>query len=118
MNPTDTENHLLYRNRNPRDLGAWYLNHLNSMTSENLVEKAEIATELAARDKDLFDFRFLLARVYNPTGLYLNDGEIQDNSMIPYIDFRRDTVETIKEKIERRQDIQNDCDYREAALQK
>lgn len=39
------------------------------------------------------------ARAYAGSDLYTDDGELQDNRMQPFIDFRRDSAETIRQKI-------------------
>jgi hypothetical protein len=39
------------------------------------------------------------ARAYAGSDLYTDDGELQDSRMQPFIDFRRDSAETIRQKI-------------------
>lgn len=47
--------------------------------------------------------RALLALIYSgPSNLYTDDGEVQDNTALPTIDFKRDTVEAIAFKIQQR----------------
>lgn len=59
-----------------------------------------------ALEKDAADERALremLAIVYcGPPHLYADDGELQDNRAAPRIDFKRDTVRTIAEKMAQR----------------
>jgi hypothetical protein len=48
-------------------------------------------------------FRRLLALSYSGAGnLYHDDGELQDSSSVPLIDFRRDSAEEIEDKIQQR----------------
>ena len=50
------------------------------------------------------DLRRLLAIYTGGPYLYLDDGELQSNSVRPFIDFKRDTPELIKQKLfERRE---------------
>jgi hypothetical protein len=47
--------------------------------------------------------RELLAiRVSGMAGLYADDGELQDNSVFPAIDFKRDTAQEIRRKLRER----------------
>jgi hypothetical protein len=46
--------------------------------------------------------RGLLANVYTGHLLYSDDGELQDNSVLPCIDFKRDSAELIMSKMEDR----------------
>jgi len=46
--------------------------------------------------------RRLLAFCYCGSQLYADDGELQDNRMRPWIDFKRDTPEEIERKMEER----------------
>lgn len=43
--------------------------------------------------------QLLAIRVAGLTGLYTDDGELQDNSQSPAIDFKRDRVEVIRQKL-------------------
>ena len=52
-----------YAERNPRDLEPYFSLHMLAMTEENLVEKADIAIELAFRDKTNEKLRLALASV-------------------------------------------------------
>jgi hypothetical protein len=55
--------------------------------------------EIEALDKENKIFRRLLAMSYSGPSLYHDDGELQDNSAAPFIDFRNDSAEEIEEKI-------------------
>jgi hypothetical protein len=46
--------------------------------------------------------RLLLALAYAGPGFYHDDGELQDNTSQPAIDFKRDSIMDIKSKIEQR----------------
>jgi len=46
--------------------------------------------------------RILLALLYSGSDLYRDDGELQDNRIRPFIDFKRDTVEEIKKAMQDR----------------
>lgn len=52
-----------YTERDPRDLEPYFSLHMLAMTAENLVEKADIAMELAFRDKTNEKLRRALADV-------------------------------------------------------
>jgi hypothetical protein len=52
-------------------------------------------------DSDADRLRVLLAGVYCPL-LYADDGELQDNRVAPFIDFKRDSVDEIAEKMKQR----------------
>lgn len=57
---------------------------------------------VAAPRNDELELRRMLAFSYAGASLYVNDGELQDNSRLPVIDFKRDSVEEIQEKMRRR----------------
>ena len=59
---------------------------------------AEISQLQAERDR----LGSMLAIAYSGVGLYTDDGELQDGSKHPTIDFKRDSVEEIQRKIEER----------------
>ena len=46
--------------------------------------------------------RVLVAGLYSGSNLYSDDGELQDNSKHPHIDFKRDSVGEIKRKMRER----------------
>jgi hypothetical protein len=48
------------------------------------------------------ELRKMLAFANTGAKLYGDDGELQDNSIFPFIDYKRDSVELIKQKIYRR----------------
>jgi len=75
--------------------------------------EAIYATERAAREQteaernaavaDGSILRELLALAYSGfDNLYTDDGELVDNSTHPYIDYGRDSAETLREKIQER----------------
>ena len=47
-------------------------------------------------------FREFVAMLYAGSDLYHDDGELQDNSKHPHIDFKRDSVDEIKRKMRER----------------
>jgi len=51
---------------------------------------------------DELKLRILLAISYSGINLYSDDGELQDNLMLPHIDFKRDSVNEIESKIHQR----------------
>ena len=51
----------MYPERDSRELGTYYTDHLLAMTAEGLHHKSDIATQLAWRDKELDETRALLA---------------------------------------------------------
>lgn len=55
--------------------------------------------DYAHLEAEAIALRVLLARSYAGPALYSDDGELQDNSNHPFIDFRRDSVDTIKSKL-------------------
>lgn len=48
---------------------------------------------------DELELRRLLAFSHAGVHLYVDDGELQDNRFLPCIDFKRDSVSLIKEKL-------------------
>lgn len=56
--------------------------------------------EITRLKEELGGARELIAWACAGTTLYADDGELQDNSQKPFIDFRRDTIEEIKHKIQ------------------
>lgn len=51
-------------------------------------------------DAEIAEFRRMLARAHGVT--YSKDGELQDTSTQPWIDYKRDSVSEIKKKLYRR----------------
>lgn len=45
------------------------------------------------------ELRVMLAFSYSGSELYADDGELQDSKCHPFIDFKRDSVITIREKM-------------------
>jgi hypothetical protein len=52
--------------------------------------------------REIMHLRTLLASAYAGATLYADDGELQDNSRHPLIDFKRDTPEEISLKMRER----------------
>ena len=48
------------------------------------------------------ELRQMLAVAYSGHHLYCDDGELQDSREQPFIDFKRDTIEDLKSKMEQR----------------
>lgn len=57
---------------------------------------------MSDQKQEIRALRELLAVTYCGFGLYHDDGELQDNTSIPCIDFKRDTVAEIKAKMRER----------------
>ena len=75
----------------------------NDVLDQILGEANEILGHLEdyLEENDLL--RSMLARSYSGPGkLYCDDGELQDNSERPFIDFKRDGAEDIQRKMEER----------------
>jgi hypothetical protein len=62
----------------------------------------EYAASAARVDSDNRLLRMCLAFAYSGSALYGDDGELQDNSMQPFIDYRRDSVAQIQEAMQER----------------
>lgn len=78
---------------------------LNSQAMEYLAIKhqADKNTTIATLTADNKALRLMLALAYSgPAKLYADDGELQDASAAPCIDYHRDTVRQIQEKIQQR----------------
>jgi hypothetical protein len=54
----------LYNQRDYHKLGKWFTDHLSAMTEENLVNKADIAAELAYRDVKIEELKKILNELY------------------------------------------------------
>lgn len=72
-------------------------------------ERVEAAWNRRAHDdlityaaSELERFRELLAACYSGAKLYRDDGELQDTSARPHIDFRRDSASEIQRKMQAR----------------
>lgn len=68
-------------------------------------EASQLSDHLASAQEENAQLRILLALTYayrNITSLYLDDGEVQDNSLHPSIDFKRDSVDVLREKMRSR----------------
>jgi len=83
--------------RGPKWLGsADTLKH-----GERIVDRLnEQAAEIAALKAEDAELRRLLAFAHGVT--YADDGELQDSSDFPFIDYKRDTAEALKAKIYQR----------------
>lgn len=88
----------LYPRKDSQELGEYYLRHVDHMTTEGLHAKSDIARQLAWRDREIQELRVLLAHQIS-NQLYVDDGELQDNSVHPMIDFLRDPPEEIRNKL-------------------
>jgi len=67
----------------------------------DLDRKSFLEVELEAKDKENQRLRWMLC-VNSCEQPYLDDGEMQDNSKLPYIDYKRDLIGEIKEKLSMR----------------
>jgi len=67
-------------------------------------EVQHLDAERKNKEADEIRLRQMLAYCYAGSDLYSDDGELQDNRQIPHIDFRRDSVETIQEKVTAQRD--------------
>lgn len=61
MKPKMIEHPKLYLYANPWDLEPYYARHVGAMTREDLHSKADIAVQLALRDKEIADLKTQLA---------------------------------------------------------
>lgn len=77
--------------------GAYYVS-IPNLDHETVVP-ASLAEEIARENRVL---RRMLAVCYGGTSLYTDDGELQDNSQYPLIDFKRNSVEAIQEAMKKR----------------
>lgn len=57
---------------------------------------------LKASQEENAVLRRLLAFAYSGAKLYYDDGELQDSSQLPFIDFKRDKVQAIEEAMRQR----------------
>ena len=48
---------MLYKNRDIKEQGQFYINHVEAMTKEELYHKGDIAAELAHRDIKIFNLK-------------------------------------------------------------
>lgn len=62
----------------------------------------ELADLIEAQERDIRMLRESLAFAYSGRNLYGDDGELQDNSELPCIDYVRDDVSEIRRKIRER----------------
>ena len=62
----------------------------------------EVRAALDTKDAEIRQLRKLLAVRVAGAALYTDDGELQDNSQIPAIDFYRDSLQEIERKLKER----------------
>ena len=55
-----------------------------------------------ATGSDEAELRRMLAWAYSGHQLYCDDGELQDSREQPFIDFKRDTIADLRDKMEQR----------------
>jgi hypothetical protein len=60
------------------------------------------STECSAAVAENRELRILLAIAHAGLSLYTDDGELQDNRVHPFIDFKRDSVNEIENKLRER----------------
>lgn len=72
------------------------------MNKQDINEIIRLREDVEKYKKDNKQLRIMLAVSYGGPLLYSDDGELQDNRMLPYIDFVRDTPETISKKFTER----------------
>lgn len=91
---------------------AWLFNCREEAESqlgegETVEEAVETGLSFSDLKKENFELRAMLAVVYCRSihNLYHDDGELQDNSSHPFIDWKRDTVDEIQLKLIQR--VQN-----------
>ena len=66
--------------------------------------KAKLLKQVEGYKEDDFELRCMVAIAFSGSKLYTDDGELQDASEVPFIDYKRDTVSEIHDKIfQRRQ---------------
>jgi len=63
---------------------------------------SDLLTENEKLVKENLELRLLLCSATVGSKGYYDDGEMQDNTVLPSIDFKRDSVEMIKNKMWRR----------------
>lgn len=71
-------------------------------TSAPLVLQSDLAAAIARAEADEDCWREGWAFAYSGSRLYGDDGELQDNSAQPFIDWRRDSAQEIRAKIQER----------------
>jgi hypothetical protein len=72
---------------------------LQAEVMERLREHAREACMPMDMPQEEFSLRLMLCMAYAGSGAYTDDGEMQDNSSLPFIDFRRDSAAEIQRKI-------------------
>src|SRR3546814_5458635 len=66
------------------------------------VKATDLAAAIARAEADADCWREGWAFAYSGSRLYGDDGELQDNSAQPFIDWRRDSAQEIRAKIQER----------------
>lgn len=64
-----------------------------------MTEEELRAEELLLLKEEIMGWRIMFANYYAGSALYYDDGEMQDNRTPPFIDFKRDSLYEIKQKI-------------------
>lgn len=84
--------------------------------------KPKSEASFAASDgSDEAELRRMLAWAYSGHHLYCDDGEMQDSREQPFIDFKRDTISELKDKMEQRglnrlhRELHQNAEFRNAA---
>jgi hypothetical protein len=87
-----------------RDWDTWHDEQLAKIIdAARQLEVKRSKPEVEEIQKDAAHMRMLLAVRCAPLPeLYTDDGELQDNSEIPFIDFKRDTAAKIEAKLRQR----------------
>lgn len=83
---------------------ASLLQHVPDNTTCGDIQKwaAEYAAQRASLAATVERLRGLFASAYSGAALYTDDGELQDSSRRPFIDFKRDSIDDIEKKIAER----------------
>lgn len=73
-------------------------------SSEAIVEasREQWTARADPRDEEIASLRYMLAIAYSGSNLYGDDGELQDNRLPHMIDFKRDSTQEIRNKMEQR----------------
>jgi len=81
--------------------GCIQLNNDEALLCAEALERSLVETSGDAQ-RDIAALRLMLAGAYSGSNLYTDDGELQDGSCLPVIDFARDSVGEIDRKIQER----------------
>ncbi len=94
-------NHSILLQQAQDEFKRWFDGRNNATYHGKSVPDIIVAFAKEYASKETEGLRVLLAVCYAGGNLYSDDGELQDNRL-PTIDFKRDSVETIKEKMTER----------------